>query len=187
MKSETISATLAVIAAAVSIGGAGLQYYSKDRETDLETIKMSLSILRGEISDKTKQSRIFAMNLMREIAPNALDKVDDQAWIDSGTVPEINVMQRAPEISQGVLDDYLASPAALERIGNTVNNVTDAKFKAIEQLILKSAEGAGSSWLQHVPSENNMQPTPQQNTAPYLTKPTPGGEQPQLLQKPINP
>jgi hypothetical protein len=56
------------------------------RQLDIEMVKLALNILGGEISDKTKKSREFAVKLLQKYSGIELKDGDIIAWVDSGTV-----------------------------------------------------------------------------------------------------
>ncbi|ATU92752.1 hypothetical protein [Phyllobacterium zundukense] len=56
------------------------------RQLDIEMVKLALNILGGEISDKTKQSRSFAVQVLQKYS--GVELTDDVVadWVSTGTV-----------------------------------------------------------------------------------------------------
>ncbi|MCH6205251.1 hypothetical protein L3V16_15550 [Brucella ciceri] len=97
MSGNTVTVIAAVVAAvgtlatatATSISAyqiAEIQRQTSDRQSDIEMVKLALNILGGEISDKTKESRIFAVEVLKKFSNVSIDDGVASDWAASGTV-----------------------------------------------------------------------------------------------------
>lgn len=84
----SLSATreAASLAAAASVEVEKLRKQNSDRQSDIEMVKLALNILGGEISDKTHQSRQFAVTLLQRYSGVDIDELSSKAWAETGTV-----------------------------------------------------------------------------------------------------
>lgn len=92
LKNTLISASVAAgITLLGTLTAAGLGYFNKDRELDIQMVHVGLSILRGEATtddEKTsEQARRFALNLLNEYSGVNIENEDFEAWLKSGTTP----------------------------------------------------------------------------------------------------
>jgi hypothetical protein len=83
------------LAAGASIYATNLEARNREREVenqsrqlDVEMVKISLSILGGEISDKTTASRQFALNALKQYSGVEMVGVDMDQWLAQGSVPD---------------------------------------------------------------------------------------------------
>ncbi|GEM_PF-2985178 len=65
---------------------AALQKATTDRQSDIAMVKLALNILGGEISDKTQESRRFAVSILRKYSGVEIDGVTGSTWAEVGTV-----------------------------------------------------------------------------------------------------
>lgn len=65
---------------------AALQKATTDRQSDIEMVKLALNILGGEVSDKTHESRQFAVNLLSRYSGVEVDDAVGEKWAETGTV-----------------------------------------------------------------------------------------------------
>lgn len=78
-----------------------LETDNQRRQQDFDMVKLALSILGGEISDKTDNSRAFALQLLQKYSGIQLGDAEIQKWRVSGTVDIGQIL------SQGGPDDDL--------------------------------------------------------------------------------
>ncbi len=64
-------------------------YFNRDRELDLEMVKISLSILSGENKDSSAPGRRFALRSLEKYSGVEIPPDDFNSWVQNGTVPEI--------------------------------------------------------------------------------------------------
>lgn len=76
-----------VIAATASICVAAFTYFSKDRELDIEMVRISLSILAGEHKEESKPGRRFALRALSKYSDIEIPEPDFTSWVESGTLP----------------------------------------------------------------------------------------------------
>lgn len=65
---------------------AALHKATNDRQSDIEMVKLALNILGGVASDKTKESRRFAVSLLRKYSGVEVDDATGSSWAAAGTV-----------------------------------------------------------------------------------------------------
>nr|WP_278436678.1 hypothetical protein [Brucella anthropi] len=76
----------ATAAANSNIQIASFEKQTNDRNSDIEMVKLALNILGGEISDKTLESRHFAVSLLRRYSGVDIGKETGSLWAAAGTV-----------------------------------------------------------------------------------------------------
>lgn len=76
----------ATLTAAASIEVEKLRKQNSDRQSDIEMVKLALNILGGEISDKTQESREFAIALLARYSGVQIEPPNGQKWATSGSV-----------------------------------------------------------------------------------------------------
>ncbi|KAB2716649.1 hypothetical protein [Brucella intermedia] len=97
MSGNTVTVIAAVVAAvgtlataaATSISAyqiAEIQRQTSDRQSDIEMVKLALNILGGEISDKTKESRRFAVSLLSKYSGVEIEPTVRLNWAEAGSV-----------------------------------------------------------------------------------------------------
>lgn len=106
MKEIIIGLLTAVLTVIGTIAASSLGYFNKDRELDLEMVRISLSILGGENKDTSAQARRFALRALEKYSGVDIPENDFAAWAENGTVPSIpQVLLRQPT----ALDAYQAN------------------------------------------------------------------------------
>jgi predicted NACHT family NTPase len=83
-----IAAYATVHAAELEFENRAKEVANQARQLDVEMVKISLSILGGEISDKTTASRRFALNALQKYSGVEMIGVDMDQWLAQGSVPE---------------------------------------------------------------------------------------------------
>lgn len=81
-----LSAVLAVIG---TISVASFGYFNKDRELDLEMVRISLSILGGENKDTSAPARRYALKALEKYSGVEIPEPDFSTWAENGTVPPL--------------------------------------------------------------------------------------------------
>lgn len=84
-----------VITAALSVGGVVFSSYAgflnKDREHDIEMVRLSLQILKGEFeatrSGDPRPARTYAVDALRKYSGVSIDPETGDKWIVNGSVP----------------------------------------------------------------------------------------------------
>lgn len=76
----------AAVTAAASVEVERLRKQNSDRQSDIEMVKLALNILGGDISDKTQQSRKFAVSLLEKYSGVMIDEISSATWARVGTV-----------------------------------------------------------------------------------------------------
>lgn len=88
------AAVIAAIGTIITAGTTGYSAYqiaafqkqTSDRQSDIEMVKLALNILGGDISDKTQESRRFAVSLLQKYSGVVIDKSTQISWAKNGTV-----------------------------------------------------------------------------------------------------
>ncbi|MDL2202046.1 hypothetical protein QQF51_05100 [Brucella intermedia] len=88
------AAVIAAIGTIITAGTTGYSAYltaqiqkqTSDRQSDIEMVKLALNILGGDISDKTQESRTFAVSLLEKYSGVPIDKSTKASWSERGTV-----------------------------------------------------------------------------------------------------
>ncbi|MGC0054551.1 hypothetical protein ACNSPG_16060 [Brucella pituitosa] len=97
MGGNTITVIAAVVAAIGTLATAAatsfsayqiaeIQRQTSDRQSDIEMVKLALNILGGDISDKTQESRTFAVSLLGKYSGVSIDEAVQASWAKNGTV-----------------------------------------------------------------------------------------------------
>lgn len=73
-----------------SVRTAEVQKENADRLSDIEMVKLALNILGGEISDKTTESRRFAVALLSQYSGVEITTERAIAWVDGGSISFLN-------------------------------------------------------------------------------------------------
>lgn len=88
---------------------ATLQKATNDRQSDIEMVKLALNILGGEVSDKTQESRMFAVLLLNKYSGVLVNKAVGDKWAESGTVSfsskQLGLASRNEPL-QDIMKDY---------------------------------------------------------------------------------
>lgn len=84
--SNVATSEAAAISAAAAIEIEKLRKHNSDRQSDIEMVKLALNILGGEVSDKTHESRLFAVDLLRKYSGVQLSSGMGEKWAASGSV-----------------------------------------------------------------------------------------------------
>lgn len=88
-----------IVGSAVTIGTAALGYLNKDRELDIEMVRVSLSILAGENKDSSRPGRRFALRALEQYADVDIPDGEFEEWVERGTVPEVGFAPRKPDFT----------------------------------------------------------------------------------------
>lgn len=78
-----------VVASAVTLSTAAFGYWNKDRELDIEMVRVSLSILAGENKETSLQGRRFALRALKQYSRIDIPDDEFETWAKNGTVPPI--------------------------------------------------------------------------------------------------
>lgn len=89
-----IAVVSAFIGALSSIAVASISYINRDRELDLEMVKISLSILSGDNRDSSAPGRRFALRALATYSGVTIPPDDFSTWVENGTVPQIPWLAR---------------------------------------------------------------------------------------------
>lgn len=119
----------ASLAAAASVEIEKLRKQNSDRQSDIEMVKLALNILGGEISDKTHQSRQFAVTLLQRYSGVEIDDLSSKAWAETGTVnftdKELGLsaaLMGDPDIVRiKKLSDQIIAAMAAQKVTNLLN------------------------------------------------------------------
>lgn len=77
-----------LIGGAVTLAGQALGYWNKDRELDIRMVDVALTILSAkDDGTKTRQARLYALNLLDTYGRVDISEKDKAEWADSGQVP----------------------------------------------------------------------------------------------------
>ncbi|MCO7728646.1 hypothetical protein NJB93_18845 [Brucella intermedia] len=88
---------------------AEMQKATTDRQSDIELVKLALNILGGEVSDKTRESRKFAVSLLNKYSGVVINPDMGEQWAESGTVSFSSKplgLSSRNEPLQGILKEY---------------------------------------------------------------------------------
>lgn len=72
----------------VALLGPALGYFSKDRELDIEMVRISLSILAGENADTSLPGRKFALRTLSQYSKIDIPSEEFEDWAQRGTIPK---------------------------------------------------------------------------------------------------
>ncbi len=120
MGGNTITVIAAVVAAIGTLATAAatsfsayqiaeIQRQTSDRQSDIEMVKLALNILGGDISDKTQESRNFAVSLLGKYSGVSIDEAVQASWAKNGTVAfssEVLGLSPGNEITRQILRGY---------------------------------------------------------------------------------
>lgn len=82
------------VAAAIAATWAG--FLNKDRELDIEMVRLSLSILAGENKDTSASGRRFALRALEKYSGIDIPPDDFELWVASGTLPSTTIAALRP-------------------------------------------------------------------------------------------
>lgn len=100
-----------LFSAIVSIIATTSDYWSKDRSSDIEMVRISLAILSGENKETSEIGRKFALRALRDYSKVAMTDAELEEWAKNGTIPEL---------------PYLMSDATRRRMDDWFNPVAEA-------------------------------------------------------------
>ena len=85
------TALVAVISSAATLGVASLTFYKDTRELDIEMVRLSLSILKGEYEksgiEEPIHARRFALKALTRFSGVEMSENEIEAWAQRGGVP----------------------------------------------------------------------------------------------------
>lgn len=102
------------------------------RQLDIEMVKLALNILGGEISDKTTQSRMFAVQVLQQYSGIRLSEKDADNWIQTGTVAFKLPQQGLGSTSS--LNNWMTQEAGREAIEEILRGKGLQLYQSIPQL-----------------------------------------------------
>ncbi|WP_156461892.1 hypothetical protein [Rhizobium sp. Leaf321] len=104
MKEFFIALVGAVCGSLATVGAASFGYLSKDRELDIEMVRVSLNILSGERQDTSGPGRRFALRALAEYSGIKIPPDEFEKWVESGTLPKsvLTGTLRAHEVPFGM-------------------------------------------------------------------------------------
>lgn len=79
-------------------------FANKDRELDIEMVRVSLSILSGENVESSHPGRRFALRALQQYSGVDIPADDFETWVASGTVPRI---APSPDLCAGLAGKYV--------------------------------------------------------------------------------
>ncbi len=79
----------AVIGSLTVIMAPAFGYLSKDRELDIEMVRISLSILASEKQEEAEWGRRFALRALSKYSEVEIPADEFKAWAEKGTLPEV--------------------------------------------------------------------------------------------------
>lgn len=94
----------AMVAANSNVQVALMEKQNKDRLSDIEMVKLALNILGGDISDKTLQSRTFALSLLQKYSGVVLTEPQVKEWRLTGSVGWLDPKAGTSSTLQNLLD-----------------------------------------------------------------------------------
>ncbi len=98
---------------------AKIEKQNSDRQSDIEMVKLALNILGGEISDKTQESRQFAVELLKKYSGVPLSSSVGEKWATSGSV------KFADEIAG--LSSSIDAAIAAQQVINALKNFPESR------------------------------------------------------------
>ncbi|WHO22653.1 hypothetical protein G6L90_06740 [Agrobacterium tumefaciens] len=85
---EIITAIVTAIFTAIGVvGAASFGYFNKDRELDIEMVRVSLNILSGEAKDTSVPGRRFALRTLEKYSGVEIPVEELKEWAERGTIP----------------------------------------------------------------------------------------------------
>ena len=86
--SIVIPAIVAGIAAFATVATGAFGYWSRNREQDIEMVRIALSILGGENKDTSLPGRKFALRTLQKHTGVGIPSEEFNEWAEKGTLPK---------------------------------------------------------------------------------------------------
>ncbi|UCI21082.1 hypothetical protein FJ970_09070 [Mesorhizobium sp. B2-1-8] len=97
----------AVVGAIATVWTGAFGYWNKNRELDIEMVRVSLSILAGENKDTSLPGRKFALRALSRYSGVEIPDEEFDKWASTGTVPpSLESWWRPVKPSHGASTDY---------------------------------------------------------------------------------
>lgn len=78
----------AALGALGTISVAATGYLNKDRELDIEMVRVSLNILSGEAKEDSEPGRRFALRTLSKYSGVDIPEAEFSDWVKGGTIPK---------------------------------------------------------------------------------------------------